>query len=56
MRALLSTAVVVGLFAAAAVYFFDRLVVKPKAESLRDSLADIPRITLPWGSIPTGVH
>lgn len=46
----------VGLFAAAAVYVFDRYFVKPRAESLRDSLADIPRITLPWGTIPTGVH
>ena len=53
---LLSTAVVVGIFTAAAVYVFDRYFLKPKAETLRDSLADIPRITLPWGSIPTGVH
>lgn len=56
MRALLSTAVVVGLFAAAAIYVFDRYLIKPKAEKLRDSLAEIPRITLPWGAIPTGVH
>lgn len=61
MRALLSTVIVVGLFTAAAVYAFDRWVLRPapRERSLRDSLHDlddIPRITLPWGAIPTGVH
>lgn len=59
MRALLSSAIVVGIFAAAALYAFDRFLVRPRVKTVRDSLhdlEDIPRITLPWGAIPTGVH
>lgn len=61
MRPLLSTVIVVGLFAAAVAYAFDRWGRRPAARepNARDSLhdlEDIPRITLPWGAIPRGVH
>ncbi len=61
MRPLLSTVIVVGAVAAVAAYAYNRwvrppTVREPRARDSLHDLEDIPRITLPWGALPTGVH
>lgn len=53
--------VVTGLIASAIGYAVYVLLRKPPErdntrESIDDALEDVPRITLPWGAFPTGVH